>query len=55
MVGKELLYLLLKQFLFIVNNKYFVQLEEGKWHHYSINTDAWNEFSAFISRVGKVE
>ena len=55
MVGKELLYLLLKQFLFIVNNKYFVQLEEGKWHHYSINIDVWKQFNDFISLVGKVE
>lgn len=29
--------------------------KEGKWHHYSINTDVWNELSTFISKVGKVE
>lgn len=29
--------------------------KEGKWHHYSINKDVWNELSVFISRVGKVE
>lgn len=29
--------------------------KEGKWHHYSINAVVWNEFSAFISEVGKVE
>ena len=29
--------------------------KEGKWHHYSINLVLWNEFSAFINKVGKVE
>lgn len=29
--------------------------KEGKWHRYSINPVVWNEFSAFISKVGKVE
>ena len=28
--------------------------KEGKWHHYSINSEVWNEFSIFINRVGKV-
>ena len=27
--------------------------KEGKWHHYSINADAWKEFSEFISVIGK--
>ena len=26
----------------------------GKWHHYSINTDVWEQFSAFVNSVGKV-
>ena len=29
--------------------------KEGKWHHYSINTDVWNEFSEFLELVGKVQ
>ena len=29
--------------------------KEGKWHHYSINKDVWNELSEFISRIGKVK
>ncbi len=29
--------------------------KKGKWHHYSINLDVWNELSAFINNVGKVE
>lgn len=29
--------------------------KEGKWHHYSIKSDVWNELSAFINNVGKVE
>lgn len=28
--------------------------KEGKWHHYSINLDVWNELSVFINNVGKV-
>ena len=26
----------------------------GKWHHYSINSDVWEQFSAFVNSVGKV-
>lgn len=29
--------------------------KEGKWHHYSINTNAWDEFSDFIKSIGKAE
>jgi ArsR family transcriptional regulator len=29
--------------------------KEGKWHHYSINVEAWKEFGDFISLVGKAE
>ena len=29
--------------------------KEGKWHHYSINTNVWNEFSDFIKQIGKVQ
>lgn len=29
--------------------------KEGKWHHYSINTNVWNEFSNFIKQIGKVQ
>lgn len=28
--------------------------KEGKWQHYSINTDVWNEFSDFLRLIGKV-
>lgn len=28
--------------------------KDGKWHHYSINTDVWDEFSEFINLLGKV-
>ena len=28
---------------------------EGKWHHYSINTKVWQEFSEFLSSIGRVE
>lgn len=28
--------------------------KEGKWQHYSINTDVWNEFSEYIRFIGKV-
>lgn len=27
--------------------------KDGKWQHYSINKDIWNEFSDFISFIGK--
>lgn len=27
--------------------------KEGKWHHYSINTDVWSELTDFISLVEK--
>ncbi len=33
----------------LVNDK-----KVGKWHHYSINTEVWEQFSTFISSVGKV-
>ena len=26
--------------------------KEGKWHHYSINTEVWKEFDDFISSIG---
>lgn len=26
--------------------------KEGKWHHYSINTYIWDEFSNFIKLIG---
>ena len=29
--------------------------KEGKWQHYSINTNVWNEFSDFIKQIGKVQ
>lgn len=29
--------------------------KEGKWHHYSINTEVWKEFNDFISSIGKAE
>lgn len=29
--------------------------KEGKWHHYSINTNAWDKFSDFIKSIGKAE
>lgn len=29
--------------------------KEGKWHHYSINTEVWKHFSDFVSSIGKVE
>lgn len=29
--------------------------KEGKWHHYSINTEVWKEFSGFLSSIGRVE
>ena len=29
--------------------------KEGKWHHYSINTNVWNEFGDFIKQIGKVQ
>ncbi len=29
--------------------------KEGKWHHYSINAEAWKKFSDFISFIGEVE
>ena len=29
--------------------------KEGKWHHYSINSEVWKEFSNFVSLTGKVE
>ena len=27
--------------------------KEGKWHHYSINTEVWNEFSDFVNSIGR--
>ena len=29
--------------------------KEGKWHHYSINVEAWKEFGDFIRLIGKVD
>jgi len=29
--------------------------KEGKWHHYSINVEAWKEFGDFIHLIGKVD
>ena len=29
--------------------------KEGKWHHYSINANVWNEFNDFIKQIGKVQ
>lgn len=29
--------------------------KEGKWHHYSLNTEAWKDFCDFVSLLGKVE
>ena len=29
--------------------------KEGKWHHYSINTEVWKEFSEFLSSIGRME
>ena len=29
--------------------------KEGKWHHYSINTEVWKEFSDFVSSTGRVK
>ena len=29
--------------------------KEGKWHHYSLNSAVWKEFSDFIRILGKVE
>lgn len=29
--------------------------KEGKWHHYSINSEVWKEFIDFLSSIGKVE
>ena len=26
--------------------------KEGKWHHYSINTEVWKAFDDFISSIG---
>ena len=28
--------------------------KDGKWHHYSINTDIWNKFSDFIRQISEV-
>ena len=28
--------------------------KEGKWHHYSINSEVWKEFNDFISLIGGV-
>ena len=28
--------------------------KEGKWHHYSINSEVWKEFNDFISLIGDV-
>lgn len=27
----------------------------GKWHHYSMNQETWNEFCYFMTTLGKVE
>lgn len=27
--------------------------KDGKWQHYSINTDVWNEFCEFLRLLGK--
>lgn len=29
--------------------------KDGKWHHYSLNSATWQEFSHFINILGKVE
>ena len=29
--------------------------KEVKWHHYSINLEAWKEFGDFIRLIGKVD
>jgi len=29
--------------------------KEGKWHHYSLNSEVWKKFGDFISLVGKAE
>ena len=29
--------------------------KEGKWHHYSINTNTWYKFGDFIKSIGKAE
>ena len=29
--------------------------KEGKWHHYSINTEMWKKFSDFLSLIGRAE
>ena len=29
--------------------------KEGKWHHYSINSNICSELSSFLNNVGKVE
>lgn len=34
----------------LVNDK-----KQGKWHHYSLNTEIWSEFSDFINSIWKVE
>ena len=27
--------------------------KEGKWHHYSMNTEMWNTFSHYLKEIGE--
>ena len=29
--------------------------KEGKWHHYSINVEAWKEYGDFIRLIGRAD
>ena len=29
--------------------------KKGKWHHYSINVEAWKEFGDFIRLIGRAD